>query len=203
MLEGMHRTCGLAGGFILGMFPIIGWVLVSVIPWKGEVLDSWTKETIPVANRNNVNLAYKTTTPIQWFIKCFKHYFDFHGRAGRREFWWFALINFVIGAVLVLMNILLHSSILAYIYYAYAAIIFVPSLAVSIRRMHDTGYNGWGLIAAIGFMFLFVIGVFFVRVMGFLGFLIIPAGLVAYLAQMSIDSEEGTNKWGANPKEAI
>lgn len=43
MLEGMHRTCGLAGGFILGMFPIIGWILVSVIPWKGEVLDSWRK----------------------------------------------------------------------------------------------------------------------------------------------------------------
>ena len=187
----------------MGVFPLIGWILVSVFPWKGEVLDSWTKGNRAGTNHKSVNIAYKTTTPIQWFFKCFRHYFDFQGRAGRREFWWFALINFVIGAILVLMNILLHSSLLAYIYYAYAAIVFVPSLAVSIRRMHDTGYNGWGLIAAIGFMFLFVMGVFFVKVMGFLGFLIIPAGLVAYLAQMSIDSEVGTNKWGVNPKETI
>lgn len=44
MLEGMHRTCGLAGGFILGMFPIIGWIMVSSFSWKGEDADAWMKQ---------------------------------------------------------------------------------------------------------------------------------------------------------------
>lgn len=41
MLEGMHRSCGYAGGFILGMFPIIGWIMVSTFSWKGEIPDAW------------------------------------------------------------------------------------------------------------------------------------------------------------------
>ena len=43
MLEGKHRTCGLAGGFILGMFPIVGWIMVSTFSWKGEMPDAWLK----------------------------------------------------------------------------------------------------------------------------------------------------------------
>lgn len=43
MLEGRHRTCGLAGGFILGMIPIIGWIMVSTFSWKGELSDAWLK----------------------------------------------------------------------------------------------------------------------------------------------------------------
>lgn len=201
VLEGRFRSCGPIGGFFMGLFPLIGWIMVSVFPWKGEVLDSWTKGTIPVTNKKNVNIAYKTTTPIQWFIKCFRHYFDFHGRAGRREFWWYTLINFVMGAILVLMNLLLHSAIFAYIYYVYAAVILVPSLAVSIRRIHDTGYNGWGLLAVFVFMCLLASLGIWVKTIGFITLIFSFAVLVAYLVQMSIDSEAGVNKWGTNPKE--
>ena len=41
MLEGIHRSCGYAGGFILGMVPIIGWIMVSTFSWKGEIPDAW------------------------------------------------------------------------------------------------------------------------------------------------------------------
>lgn len=44
MLEGEHRTCGLAGGFILGMFPIVGWIMVSTFSWKGQLPDAWLRE---------------------------------------------------------------------------------------------------------------------------------------------------------------
>ena len=37
---------------------------------------------------------------MKWFIKCFKQYVDFKGRARRREFWWFALICSIISLVL-------------------------------------------------------------------------------------------------------
>lgn len=44
LLEGIHRTCGPAGGFLLGMFPIVGWIMVTTFPWKDEVLDAWLTE---------------------------------------------------------------------------------------------------------------------------------------------------------------
>ena len=39
---------------------------------------------------------------MKWFIKCFKQYADFKGRARRREFWWFTLINFIIAFILMI-----------------------------------------------------------------------------------------------------
>ena len=40
---------------------------------------------------------------MNWYKECFKHYADFKGRARRREYWWFALINFIIAFVLLLV----------------------------------------------------------------------------------------------------
>ena len=33
---------------------------------------------------------------MKWFFKCFKQYADFSGRARRKEYWWFVVINFII-----------------------------------------------------------------------------------------------------------
>ena len=41
MLEGMTRKCGMLGGFFIGMFPIVGLIMIMNIPYKGEVLDEW------------------------------------------------------------------------------------------------------------------------------------------------------------------
>ncbi len=41
VLEGRYRKCGAIGGFIICLFPVIGWIMLSVIPWKGEAHDSW------------------------------------------------------------------------------------------------------------------------------------------------------------------
>ncbi|WP_243398301.1 DUF805 domain-containing protein [Deinococcus koreensis] len=60
----------------------------------------------------------------------------------------------------------------------YALAVFVPSLAVTVRRLHDTGKSGWwyliGLIPLVGGLVLLVFTV--------------------------LDSEPGSNRWGPNPK---
>lgn len=41
---------------------------------------------------------------MKYYLHCFKHYFDFSGRASRREMWIFALVNLVLGCLLVFIN---------------------------------------------------------------------------------------------------
>lgn len=66
----------------------------------------------------------------------FKNYTNFSGRASRSEYWWWVLLNFVLGFIPV-VNII----------YGLAALI--PSIAVGVRRLHDTGRSGWWLLLAL------------------------------------------------------
>lgn len=94
-----------------------------------------------------------------WQTVVMKRYAQFDGRAGRAEFWWFALANFIIGVVL---SILGQVTILFTIIYAiYSIALLIPSLAVTVRRLHDTNRSGWWvLIALIPFVGVIVLIVF-------------------------------------------
>ena len=108
------------------------------------------------------------------FIKWYKYYFIvlkkyivFTGRTSRAEYWYFFLCNIIIAVVLgiidggegVLVNL-------------YQLIIIIPSIAVSIRRMHDVGKSGW--------------------------FILIP--IYNFILTVT-DSVKGDNMYGANPKQ--
>lgn len=66
---------------------------------------------------------------------CFMKYAEFNGRAGRAEFWWFALF------------VTLVASALAYVSEAASSIfliaVLLPLLAVGARRLRDAGKNVW------------------------------------------------------------
>ena len=76
-----------------------------------------------------------------------RNYVQFQGRARRSEFWWWVL--FQIGALIVaeiLDSALGHIGLL----YALVALgLFLPGLAIQIRRLHDTGRSGWWLLLAL------------------------------------------------------
>jgi len=85
---------------------------------------------------------------MRWYAMVLKQYAVFGGRARRKEYWMFVLFNTLIVVALGLVEGILriapenNSSVLAIIYQLAIAI---PSLAVGVRRMHDTNHSGWWL----------------------------------------------------------
>lgn len=104
---------------------------------------------------------------MKWFLKALNDYATFRGRARRKEYWYFVLFNILFGIVAMIIDRMLGLSYGLYgygpIYGLYSLALIIPSLAVSVRRLHDVGRSGWMLLVAliplIGFfwlLFLFV-----------------------------------------------
>ena len=83
---------------------------------------------------------------------CWKKYGDFDGRAVRSEFWWWvlfmALVHFAAAIVLTIVLIIFQNvgflqwlSVLIFMVIVLAFIL--PSIAVSVRRLHDRDLSGW------------------------------------------------------------
>lgn len=113
---------------------------------------------------------------MEWYLKVLKNYVGFQGRARRKEYWMFVLFNLIIGLVLGFVEGMLNlSQVLSTIY---TIAVFLPSLAVGVRRLHDTGRSGlWLLISFIPLIGLIVLLVFFCE-----------------------DSKDNENQYGPNPK---
>ncbi|NHK29348.1 DUF805 domain-containing protein [Parvularcula flava] len=65
----------------------------------------------------------------------YTNYVNLQGRSGRAEFWWYFLFYLVVGTILYLIN--------DFLYFIFVLGSFLPSLGVTVRRLHDTGHTGW------------------------------------------------------------
>lgn len=86
---------------------------------------------------------------MNWYIHVLKNYANFNGRARRKEYWMFALINTIISyAILFLSMALIEISgfDISFFETLYSLAVFIPTLAVGVRRMHDVGKSGWCII---------------------------------------------------------
>ena len=122
---------------------------------------------------------------MDWYLDVLKNkYATFSGRARRKEYWMFLLINLVVSVALALIDSLIGSvreSGMGLLSSVYSIGVLIPSLALSVRRLHDIGRTGWWVLISI-----------------------IPViGAVVLLVCMLLDSEPGSNRYGANPKEGI
>lgn len=110
---------------------------------------------------------------MEWYLKVLRQYADFSGRARRTEYWMFQLFNMVIflvayaiviGAALLLRNGSgggAVAGIFGMLLMLYMLGVVVPSIAVSVRRLHDTDRSGWFyLLAFIPFVGAIVVLVF-------------------------------------------
>ena len=164
---------------------------------------------------------------MKYFIYCFKHYADFSGRARRKEFWFFALFNAIIAIVLSMgfigqmvsfavqnpdmddpmeLIVKLFPSPFYILLLIYGLAVFVPTLAVTVRRLHDIGRSGTWLIIYYGISFILSIFSSIWDVTTFIGIVIFLASIalfVIYIVWMATDSKTGANEWGSNPKEDI
>ncbi|MFT4598121.1 MAG: uncharacterized membrane protein YhaH (DUF805 family) [Bacteroidia bacterium] len=96
----------------------------------------------------------------QYFKECYtKNYANFEGRARRKEYWGFILFFMVIYfALFVIMSVTQTPAIGILIILFYLGS-FIPIIAVTCRRMHDTGKSGWfQLIPIYGFVLTFLDG---------------------------------------------
>jgi len=116
---------------------------------------------------------------MNWYIEVLKKYAVFTGRARRKEYWMFFLVNLIIGLVLAIIEGMLGSPGILGLLYSLA--VLIPAIAVGVRRLHDTNRSGWwlliGLIPVIGAIVLII---FFVQ-----------------------DSQPGDNEYGPNPKTVV
>ncbi|EJL49150.1 MULTISPECIES: DUF805 domain-containing protein [unclassified Rhizobium] len=88
----------------------------------------------------------------------FSKYAVFSGRAGRPEFWWFALFNVIASLILAFLDkVLFGYEILGALY---GLAVLLPGLGVAVRRLHDIGRSGWwilvGVIPLVGWIVLLV-----------------------------------------------
>ena len=111
-----------------------------------------------------------TSQPVEAWLLGWKKWNNFSGRARRAEYWWFTFLN---GLISVPLQILANqvSGLFFVLYIAFSLASLVPSIAVGIRRMHDTNHSGWWILLPI-------------------------VNLIFSL----IDSDKGPNKYGPSPK---
>ena len=95
------------------------------------------------------------------YIEVLQKYAVFEGRASRSEYWLFTLANGLIAVVLFALTRLVHDSFII-LYLVYALAVVIPSLAVGVRRLHDTDRSGWWLLIAFIPFAAFVLIVFMV-----------------------------------------
>ncbi len=119
---------------------------------------------------------------MEWYLKVIKQYADFNGRARRKEYWMFILFNMIFSIVAMIVDNVLGITFAGipygplYIFYGIA--MFIPGLAVSVRRLHDINKSGW---------MMFVV--------------LIPfAGAIWLLVLYCTEGTQGENQYGDNPK---
>ena len=83
---------------------------------------------------------------IDYVKKCFNNYATFDGRARRSEYWYFQLFYFLGLMVMAFVSGMIRFPAL---YFIFILAMIVPIIAVTIRRMHDTGKSGWYMLIPI------------------------------------------------------
>ena len=102
---------------------------------------------------------------MSWYLKVLKKYAEFNGRARRKEFWMFVLFNAVFTALAAVFDNVFNTKTTGYSYGVFETLyligVFIPSLAVTVRRLHDIGKSGWMilivLIPIIGVIWMLVL----------------------------------------------
>jgi uncharacterized membrane protein YhaH (DUF805 family) len=86
---------------------------------------------------------------IEWYTKVvFENYANFTGRARRSEYWYFVLGSAIISFTINILTALLSPK-LVFLGIVYSLAVFIPTIAVLIRRMHDVGKSGWYILIPI------------------------------------------------------
>ena len=124
---------------------------------------------------------------MEWYLKVMRdNYANFSGRARRKEYWMFVLVQTIVMIGLMILDSVLGLDFelqgisigYGYLYLIGILVHFIPSLAVVVRRLHDVGKSGW-------FYFIFLIPII---------------GIIWLLVSICTEGQKEDNKWGPDPK---
>ena len=76
-------------------------------------------------------------------------YVGFSGRARRSEYWYWVLFQIIIGVIFSLLDRAVFGRTSGTFSLILGLALFLPSLAVAIRRLHDTTRSGWWVLLAL------------------------------------------------------
>lgn len=125
---------------------------------------------------------------MNWYLMALKKYSVFEGRASRKEYWYFTLVNSLIIIFIQFSEEMLRdpspnpttflaAEIFMLISYVYILAMVLPLIAVGMRRLHDIDRSGWWLLLNL-----------------------VPGGALVLIVFACLDSKPGTNEYGPNPK---
>jgi len=117
-----------------------------------------------------------------------RKYAQFSGRARRSEYWLFALFTFAVSIAITILRLIVAGpqslennsfDVLSLVSLSFSLAMFIPSLAVSFRRLHDTDRSAWWILIG----------------------LIPLIGAIVLLVFYCMPGTTGPNKFGADPKQ--
>lgn len=117
---------------------------------------------------------------MNWYTQVWKNGLKFSGRARRSEYWYFLLFNLIISFGLLAIDMLIIGlgEGISPLYWIYSLAAIIPSLAVTVRRLHDTGRSGWWIL---------------------IGMIPLVGGIIL-IVFLATEGDYGDNQYGADPK---
>ena len=124
--------------------------------------ETYTEQTIPY-NASGGRPAHIMSFTNAVTNVLINNYVGFKGRASRSEYWWFLLFAFLISFIAVMIDILIIGIPFGPVSLIVTLAMTLPSIALTVRRIHDFGQSGWlflvTIIPILGYVALFVFGI--------------------------------------------
>jgi uncharacterized membrane protein YhaH (DUF805 family) len=170
---------------------------------------------------------------MEWMLMPLKRYADFSGRSRRMEYWMWVVFQALIAIAFLVVLLAVGGAalmsgdpaqmvavggivILLYLLWALLGLIFfIPNLAVTVRRLHDTNRSGWWVLAPWGPYLLMIFASAAIvgttskpdeTTLGMMGLVMIVLGLAALvlglvvLVFLFLEGTKGPNQYGPDPK---
>jgi uncharacterized membrane protein YhaH (DUF805 family) len=165
---------------------------------------------------------------MHWMLMPLRRYAEFSGRSRRMEYWMWVLFQFLIGLAVMVLMVLAGGSalmsgdpaammamggvaLLIYgLYLILALVFFIPNLAVTVRRLHDTNRSGWWILAPLAPYLLMIVAASmaisspdsagFAGMLGLIAMLAVLVLGITVLVFLFLEGTRGPNQYGADPK---
>jgi uncharacterized membrane protein YhaH (DUF805 family) len=167
---------------------------------------------------------------MEYMFMPLRRYADFSGRSRRMEFWMWQLFQVIvyIGVIVLAMvfggGMMMMSGdpsgmmaaggamlIIMMLYGLYALAVLIPSIAVAVRRLHDTERSGWWILAPLaGYVLMIIGGVMAASspdapgiggVVALVGMVALIGLGITLLVFYFLEGTRGPNKYGPDPKQ--